>query len=431
MEKDLYSIALKLLLSLAIGILFGIERDMKRLRNQPREGEATHFGGIRTFALIGLLGGLFGYLGKLLSHPVYIYGFIAVMIFVGIGYAVEHRRGGKLGMTTEFSALLVYTLGALCVLGKIEIVIAITIISLLLLSQKGPIQNWTSQLKPVELLASLKFALVLLVILPFLKGIPAVTWKGLYIIDFYQIWKMVVLISTISYFGYFLARFFGREGGVLLSGLLGGLASSTACTQAFASRDRENKDRHLTVFLVAATLLANAMSFIRNLVIVMIINISLFPLLLLPIAVMTLFCAAPAFYLLIQDRHSNRRVKTEIVFESPFSLKPALLFGFLYAVIIFLVQFVKGYGGIGLYLLSFISGLPDTDAITVTLAGAARSAIEPSAGVLALVLALGSNLIFKSFIARSGSRFFWRWVVYSLGAAFVGGLTAAAILLRL
>ena len=207
---SLYAVAFKLLLSLVIGILFGIERDLKGLQEGEKEDEA-HFGGVRTFALIGLLGGICAYIGILISHPVYIYGFIAVVLFVAVSYIIEHRRGGKLGMTTEFSTLLTYSLGALCLIGPIQIVIAATIILLFLLSQKKTIRRWGSRIKPAELLASLKFALVLLVIFPFLKSVEPFVWQGITIIDPFKIWKMVVLISSVSYLGYFLTRMVGEE----------------------------------------------------------------------------------------------------------------------------------------------------------------------------------------------------------------------------
>ena len=158
---SLYAVAFKLLLSLGIGILFGIERDLKGLQEGEKEDEA-HFGGVRTFALIGLLGGICAYIGILISHPVYIYGFIAVVLFVAVSYIIEHRRGGKLGMTTEFSTLLTYSLGALCLIGPIQIVIAATIILLFLLSQKKTtfllrqcLKCWIKALRKVSMCTAL------------------------------------------------------------------------------------------------------------------------------------------------------------------------------------------------------------------------------------------------------------------------------------
>jgi len=423
-ELNLYKISLRLFLSLAIGVLFGIERDMTRL--SAHEGEDVHFGGIRTFALIGLLGGLLAYTGTLLSHPVYIYGFIAVAIFVIASYVVEHRSGGNLGMTTEFSALLAYTLGALSVLGRLEIVVSAAVISLFLLSQKKPIQTFSARLRPVELLASLKFALVLLVIFPFLKGIEPVYWGSLKIIDPFQIWKMVVLISSISYLGYFLTRVLGQERGDLISGLLGGLASSTAVTYAMASKNQTAKGEEATRVLTTSVLLANAVSFVRVLVILAVLNLPLVFSMWIPVAVMCAVCLFPSFYLMWASNHSQRGPKTELALESPFTLKPALIFGFLYALIVFFVQLAKErVGDIGIYLLSVISGFPDVDPIAVTLAGLTGPHIALKVGSFSLVLALSSNLVFKSMIARTGGkRFGWRITFILMASATAGILVS-------
>jgi uncharacterized membrane protein (DUF4010 family) len=430
-EPEIFKISLKLLLSLVIGVLFGIERDIKRVSARVVEDEGRHFGGIRTFALIGLLGGLLGYLGTLFDHPVYIYGFIAVAVFLASSYIIEHRRGGSLGMTTEFSALLAYTLGTLSVLAPLHLVVAFAILSLFLLSQKKTIGAWSAKIKPAELLASLKFALVLFVIFPFLKGMPPVFWRGVEVIDPFRVWKMVVMISSISYVGYFLARVLGERRGIFVTGVLGGLASSTAVTHAMAVKAASVKHRESSLMLAAAALFANAVSFLRVALILALLNLPLVRLAILPLATMFALSALPGLYLMqISGAFgSGRKLRTEILLESPFSLKPALFFGLLYAVVIFLVQFAKwGAGDAGVYLLSMISGFPDVDAITVTLANLANLRLTYLSAIFALVLGLGSNMIFKSLIARAGGPLYWKWITGVFIAVFLLGIAAAGSL---
>jgi uncharacterized membrane protein (DUF4010 family) len=425
---DLYKISLKLALSLIIGILFGIERDLKRFRKYEDEEEGTtHFGGIRTFALIGLLGGLCGYIGTLLNHPVYIYGFLAVAFFVIASYTIEHRKGGKLGMTTEFSALLTYTLGTLSVIGHIQVVIAITIACLFLLSQKRTVKTWGAKLKPGELLASLKFALVLLVIFPFLRDVEPIVWRGVTLLDPFRIWKMVVLVSSISYFGYFLTRVFGQERGNIVSGIVGGIASSTAVTHDMASKSSKIKDKNIRASLISATLFANGVSFLRGLAIIAILNLSFFEAALIPLCVMSLVCFAPALFIVWSHRKLQRRGVTEVELESPFSLKPALIFGLVFALVLLFVQLFRDFAGdAGLYLFSIISGFPDLDAIAITLAGMAGSQIIMKIAVLALVLAISSNLIFKTIIARMGGIYFWKRITITLVITLVTGVLVAS-----
>lgn len=429
---DLYKVSLKLVLSLIIGILFGIERDLKRYRKYEEEEEGeTHFGGIRTFALIGLLGGLSGYLGILLQHPIYIYGFLTVAGFVIASYVIEHRKGGKLGMTTEFSALLTFILGTLSVIGSVRIVIAITIACLFLLSQKKTIQNWGSKLKPGELLASLKFALVLLVIFPFLKDAEPIVWGNITILDPFRIWKMVVLVSSISYFGYFLTRVFGQERGIIVSGLLGGIASSTAVTHDMATKSSKLKSKHVRTSLTAATLFANGVSFLRGLVILAILNIGFFKASLIPLCTMSLVCFIPALAIVWSHRNSRQDGAAEVVLESPFSLKPALIFGLVFALVLFFVQLFRDFAGdAGLYIFSIISGFPDLDAIAITLAGLAGNQVVMNVAVLALVLAISSNLVFKILIARIGGTFFWKRIIIFLFITVLSGILAAFLLFQ-
>jgi len=421
---DLYLIAFKLLLSLILGVLFGIERDQKRFEKREEVEEDAHFGGIRTFALIGLLGGLLGYTSLLLSRPIYIYGFLAVAIFVVASYVVEHKKDtAKLGMTTEFSALLTYILGTLCLIGRIEIVIATSIVTLFLLSQKTVIKSWSSKLKPAELLASLKFALVLFVIFPFLKEIEPIVWQGITVLDPYRIWKMVVLISSISYFGYFLNRVIGQERGVLVSGVLGGFASSTAVTHAMSTRAALVKSQDTSTSLAVATLFATAVSFLRVLIILAVLNTSFLEAAWVPLAVMIIVCVLPGIILMSRFRRNNTTTQAEVEIESPFSLKPALIFGFIFAAVLLLVQLVQGSdNNFGLYLVSSVSGFTDVDAITITLSGLAGSEIGMAVGGLALIIAISSNLIFKCLIARLGGAQFWKIVSTVLAAAVVVGL---------
>ena len=242
-------------------------------------------------------------------------------------------------------------------------------------------------------------------------------------LDPYRIWKMVVLISSISYFGYFLNRVIGQERGILVSGVLGGFASSTAVTHSMSTRASLVKSQDTSTSLAVATLFANAVSFLRVLIILAVLNTSFLEAVWVPLAVMIIVCVLPGIILMSRLRRNTTTTQPEVEIESPFSLKPALIFGFIFAAVLLLVQLVQGSGdNFGLYLVSSISGFADVDAITITLSGLAGSEIAMTVGSLALIIAMSSNLIFKCLIARLGGPQFWKIVSAVLVATAVIGL---------
>jgi len=244
---------------------------------------------------------------------------------------------------------------------------------------------------------------------------------------------MVVLISSISYFGYFLNRVIGPERGILVSGFLGGFASSTAVTHAMSTKAAHVKSDTACVPLVAATLIANAVSFLRVLIILTVLNMSFLQAAWTPLVMMIGICVLPAIFMITSMHRRESEPKSEMELESPFSLKPALIFGCIFAAVLLLVQLVQGVGGNwGLYVVSAISGFTDVDAITITLSGLADSEVLMSVAVFSLIIAISSNLLFKSMIARMGGAQFWRSVSLILYAAvFAGmGLTIYQVFIR-
>jgi uncharacterized membrane protein (DUF4010 family) len=234
---------------------------------------------------------------------------------------------------------------------------------------------------------------------------------------------MVVLVSSISYFGYFLTRVFGQERGIIASGLLGGIASSTAVTHDMATKSSKVKDKKIKMSLISATLFANGISFLRGLVVIAVLNFSFFEAALIPLCIMSFVCFLPALFVVWSHRKSQQSAAAEVVLESPFSLKPALIFGLVFALVLLFVQLFRDFAGdAGLYLFSVISGFPDLDAIAITLAGLAGSQVVMKVAVLSLVLAISSNLVFKSIIARMGGAFFWKRVTITLIIALIIGI---------
>lgn len=246
-------------------------------------------------------------------------------------------------------------------------------------------------------------------ILPLL---PDQTMGPLGVFNPYQIWLIVVFISGISFAGYILMKFIGAEKGISATGVIGGLVSSTAVTTAMAARVKESD--FIIRAAVFATVVASSMMFLRVLFEVIVINPSLTSLLMVPM--LSMGPLGIGLSLLAWKTTKVREVGEDLKLKNPFSLRPALIFGLLFIVILFASKIAEIYfGDSGLFITSIIYGVADVDAITISMALLARNTISPDVAVTAITLAAISNTIVKFFIAMFfGTRKFG----YIIGAIF-------------
>ncbi|MBT8074687.1 MAG: MgtC/SapB family protein, partial [Xanthomonadales bacterium] len=228
--------------ALGLGMLIGLERERT-------QGEARAFAGARTFSLVALLGALSVYVGELSGFS-WTFGLvlIAVLALVSISYFVS-AQGGEIGATTEASLIVTFLIGAMCAWDDSGFAGAIAVITMLLLALKGWLHDLATRIEASDVEATLKFAIITLIILPLLPntdyGPP-----GLEVINPYKTWLMVVLIAGLNFVGYILVKVVGREHGFGITGLLGGLVSSTAVTLSFSQRSRT--EPHLVSVLALA-----------------------------------------------------------------------------------------------------------------------------------------------------------------------------------
>jgi len=371
--------------ALGLGMLIGLERE------RTEGGERT-FAGARTFSLVALLGALSVYIGELSGFP-WIVGlvFIAVVALVMIAYYVT-ARGGNIGATTETSLLITFFIGGMCAWDDVGFAGAIAVVTMLLLALKGWLHNLAKRIEPSDVEATLKFAIITLVILPLLPNTdygPA----GLEVINPYKTWLMVVLIAGLNFVGYILVKVVGREHGFGITGLLGGLVSSTAVTLSFSQRSRT--ESHLVPVLALAILLAWTVMFFRVVIEVGIVNFSLATSLVMGMLLMG-FVSLVICILLWRRGRSKETAEVEPS-HNPFELGDAIKFGGLFAVVMFVASAAQLYfGDTGLYLAGALAGLTDVDAIALSMADLARQ--DPtSAGVAArtIVIAVISNTMVK------------------------------------
>lgn len=396
------SIILKFLISFAIGALIGTERERK-------QSKVKEFAGIRTFTLIAVFGTASAFLSFFYPYFILV-AFLGLALVVGISYMAATQDNGDIGITTEVTAILTFILGALCFTDEgLQIVPILAIIITALLAFKPYLHTFARKVSQKEIINTLKFLIIAFVILPLL---PNQTFGPLNVFNPYQIWLIVVFISGISFAGYILMKFIGPEKGIGATGIVGGLISSTAVTTAMAARVKESD--FLIRAAVFATVVASSMMFLRILFEVTVINVDLIGLLTIPMLSMGLLGIFLGF--IAWKTTKIREVGEDLKLKNPFSLRPALIFGLLFIVILFASKIAEIYfGNSGLYITSIISGVADVDAITISMALLAKNTISPNVAVTAITLAAISNTIIKFLIAMFfGTRKFG----YIIGAIF-------------
>ena len=405
-------IVLKFLIALAIGALIGIERERKQVNK-------SEFAGIRTFILIALFGILSTYLNEIYPNFL-ILSFLGLIVLVGLSYIASTREEGDIGITTEVVALLTFILGALCYTDEgVRLAPIFAIIITVLLAAKSYIHKFVRKISEKELLNTLKFLIIAFVILPLL---PDQAIGPLGVFNPYQIWLVVVFISAISYAGYVLMKLIGAERGLGLTGIVGGLVSSTAVTTAMASRVKESE--FIIRAAVFATVVASSIMFLRILFEVLVINPDLVPLLMVPMLSMGVL--GIGLGVLAWKTTRVKEVGEKIKFKNPFSLRPALLFGVLFLIILFVSKIADIYfGSSGLYVASIISGVADVDAITISMALLAKTTISQDVAVTAITIAAISNTVMKFGIALFiGTRRFGQIIGLIFAAIITIGLIA-------
>lgn len=382
--------------ALVIGILIGLQREYSH-GAQDRE----MFAGVRTFALMALVGGLGAMVTDQLGSP---WAFIGIVFLLGVLIAVAYFVAawrGEVGLTTEVSALVTILTGALCYWDYLPLAAAVAVATTVLLSLKLEMRTFVRRITAQDVYATLKFAVITAIVLPVL---PNETFGSppLDVLNPYKIWLMVVFISAISFLGYVLIKVVGSRQGIGLTGLLGGLVSSTAVTLSFSQRSQTQPD--LAKPFALGITVAWMMMFLRVAAEVVALNAALLQALWLPMAASAAVGLAYSVFLYFAQRTDE---EGGVDFSNPFELGPALKFGLLYAAILLVSKAARTYlGDTGVYLSSAVAGLTDVDAITLSMAelGGQVGGVDLSTAARAIVLAAMSNTIVKgSVVLISGS----------------------------
>jgi uncharacterized membrane protein (DUF4010 family) len=377
--------------ALFIGILVGLQREYAF--GGP---EKEIFAGVRTFGLMGLIGCGAALVSDILGSP---WPFVAAMLVVGaflaVTYYIDAMRG-DVGLTTEVAAVLTVLAGALAYWHYTLLAVAIAVIMAVLLSIKVEAREFVQRLSREDIFATLKLAVISAIILPLLPN-QNFGPQPFDIFNPFKIWLLVVFISGINFIGYVLVKLIGTDKGIGLTGLVGGLASSTAVTLSFTQRSKV--EPILSKAFALAITAAWTVMFVRVIVEVLAVNAALMRVLWLPLlAAMGVGLATCLVFYLRQPSSDEER---EVEFSNPFQLAPAILFGLVFIVVLGISRASEVFiGDAGLYITSFVSGLATVDAITLSLAQLSRdpTVLEPSLASRAIVIAAVANTFAKGMI---------------------------------
>lgn len=367
--------------SLAIGLLIGLER----------ERHTDVKAGLRTFALVGLLGCLSALLSQATdSGWVLAAGILAVGAMMIAAHATDPLDDGDPGTTSVIALLVCYALGATVWYGYITQAVMLAITTMGLLYFKTQLHGMTKSMTHKDVLSILQFAVLSFVILPIL---PDRDFGPYAAFNPHQIWWLVVLISGLSLAGYTALRFVGARHGAPLIGIFGGLASSTATTMVFARHTRNDPSLARTAMVVI--LLANLLVMVRLLMVSFVVAPTLVP----SLAVVFGSAFVLGFGVTLWGWHQLSRGDALPMPEvhNPTEIKAALTFGALYALVLLLSAWLQdAVGNKGLYLIALASGLTDVDAVVLsTLRLFGMEKVGNHEAVVAITLAVLSNLAFK------------------------------------
>ncbi|MDX9758208.1 MAG: MgtC/SapB family protein [Bacteroidota bacterium] len=403
-------------ISLLVGALVGIERERSQEEHQKL------FAGIRTFPLISLLGFLSALLGQAVQPwllGVLTAGFIAMVV---VSYFLEARTGFH-GATSEVAAIMVFVLGVLVFHEFFTVAIATSVVLTLFLSLKAPLQRLVAHVQAEDIYATLKFAIITAIVLPIL---PDTTFGPLDVLNPRQVWYMVVLIAGISFLGYVMVKVLGSQKGLTLTGITGGLVSSTAVTLSFSQKSREVPELGKT--FASAIVLACSIMFPRILVEIAVVNRSLLTYIWPYLVILTVSGVGASMLLLFGKR---KDATTDVDLKNPFELMSAIKFGLVFALIIFVSKAAQVYlGSGGVFLAAGLAGLTDVDAITLSMANLSKSAISESTASIAILIAVVVNTVVKASIAWTlGAAALRRYTLPGFGIVLLTGLVLIGALL--
>lgn len=408
MDAILHELLLGALISLSLGGLIGLEREYQRRVVDKEE----QFAGVRTYAFIAFFGFLSAHLASIHGEWIFIACLVGMIALVIAAYVVS-AKDGSFGITTELAGILAFVIGALVFEDEVLFAVVATVIITSLLSLKVRLHSFIATLTGAEIRAFIQFVIISAIILPLLPDEdlgPNGIWNP------HEIWTMVILVTGISLAGYLLAKVLGANKGVLLSGLVGGLVSSTAVTLSVA-RSTRSQAKGSSIIPAVSIIGATAVLYPRILLESWLVNKGLGLRMLAPVLVITLAAFGVAYLI---HRKNGPAVAVDVPAKNPLNFGAAIQFALVYMAVLWLMDLVSAkQSSYGFYAASALFGATDMDAITLSIAKG-----TPMTGAMtamtAVLLATLSNTVMKFLIVLFfGSRPLWKWVGLGFGVIVI------------
>lgn len=408
LPRELVTFVLVTLFSLLIGL-------SQRKISLKREGETTQFGTDRTFTFIGILGYLL-YILDPNRYSLFLGGGAVLGILLALNYYVKQMQYHVFGVTTIIIALITYCIAPIVDTQPSWFYVMVIVTVLLFTELKHTFTELAQRMKNDEMITLAKFLAISGIILPILPDkelIPDIRLTP------YSIWLATVVVSGISYLSYLLKRYVFRQSGILVSGIVGGLYSSTATISVLARKGRQASAQDAPEY-VAAMLMAVSMMFLRFLILTGIFSRSTLLVLYPYLLFMSLVAAAIGW--LFHLRHKRRALSAQRDEaedgSNPLEFKVALIFAVLFVVFTFVTHYTLLYAGTGgLNLLSFIAGFSDITPFILNLlqgTGSVPVSLVATCTMQAIVSNIAVNLCYALFFAGGGSPL-RRWLFRGFG----------------
>ena len=425
LDMDIYTLFGRFAAAVGLGLLVGLEREWAKSGSHPL------FAGIRTFPSISMLGCTAAFVTHTQGMDLFLsVAFFGFCLLVGISHYASSVGHGA-GVTTEVTSLLLFLLGALCFWGHLLLAASLAVVLTGLLSLKEPLHKLARTLDKTDIHATLKFAAVTIIVLPLLPNEALNLGEGLEflsVINPRKVWLLVVLVSAVGLFGYVAAKVWGARRGIAITGLMGGLASSTAVTASMAQRSHERKE--LSSEFALAIIMACTVMFPRTIIEVAFVDHRLAFYLVLPLLGAAAFGLVASMYLFSRQSHQPGN---DLVLENPFRLGPAVKFGLLFGSVLIVAKLAhQHFDHMGVFVVAAVGGFIDCRPIALSVADqAAQGDLPRHAAVAAVMIAALSNTLLKAgYAIFLGGRKLRRLLIPAFTLLITGGVLAVYVVLR-
>ncbi len=380
-EKSLIDFVITIVFSFLIGL------EVKTYKLHFHENSSNYFfGSARTFTFVGMLGFLF--------YHISLNAYLMVLASLSVLYTLFYYQRllkSKQSIILYLVLLIVYSFGPISINNPIWMTSLVFVLVIFILNAKVGIQNFSNYVNKKEFETFGKMVLLSAVILPLLPNKNVIPYIP---ISPFKIWLVVVVVSAISYGGYIAQKYFFPSKGYFLTGLIGGVYSSTATTVVLA---RKAKQLGYNPVINGAIIISTAVMYLRLIVVALIFNVNTAKEIALPFVTFSIIgIAISLFYLYAKKR---RDVTHEFVDSNPLELRTAFVFALLFIVMMALTKYITNeFGSLGLQIFSFVAGFTDIDPFILSLL-TGKYAITSHEVFNAILIAAGSNNLLKAAYA--------------------------------